>query len=674
MLQLIPNPRKIELNVGEVRIPSEVLIWVDPVLSERCHLLDGLRKTMGQAGVDARFCVRQEDAWIQFRLEDELDIDFKALADNFDHVLSHIALQSYRLEIGPQGVIGTAVGGEGLAYAIVTFIQILKQIDLSLPACSIVDFPLYPSRGVMLDVSRGKVPTIESLKELIVLLSEHKINVFQLYVEHTYYFPSHPHIGENSGRLTADQIRDLDSFCEGWGVDLQPNIQTFSHFHQILRLPEYYHLAENDGLWTLAPGKEGSYELLDSMLADFIPAFSSKTVNINMDEAYDIGTGYSQTECEGLGKGQVYLNHILKVYQQVKSLGVETVQLWGEMINKYPELLEQAPDDLIFMDWHYNPDTEYPSLVNFRNSNRSYWVAPGVSSWNSIFPRIENAYINITNLAKQGLANGASGLLLTDWGDYGHYQPLGLSFTGYIFGAEQSWNAGGTDKNAFESALKALCFQNDRQFRVWDLLRQSNLVESLQTGFKTKTIYAFFDDLIRGKSLEGNPAMEPITHETFKEYADITFVAWRESQKLGDTELDLELRLAAWMSYFTAKKGLFSWELRELIGSGELTTKIILDQVSRVKSLYQEFEAIRDLFSLVWDLRARPEGKEISLFYFAKTAVQFYALVKWLNRQRVLISEGKSTEGLDSYQSAEDYTTLWTQDFSNLWDRSYPWN
>ena len=93
-----------------------------------------------------------------------------------------------------------------------------------------------------------------------------------------------------------------------------------------------------------------------------------------------------------------------------------------------------------------------------------------------------------------------------------------------------------------------------------------------------------------------------------------------------------------------------------------------------MKSLYQELEAIRELFSTVWDLRARSEGKEISLFYFSKTAVQFYEVVKWLNTQRVAIVEGKACGGLDSYEGANDYTTLWTQDFSNLWDRSYPWN
>ena len=37
--------------------------------------------------------------------------------------------------------------------------------------------------------------------------------------------------------------------------------------------------------------------------------------------------------------------------------------------------------------------------------------------------------INITHLAQEGFKYGASGFLNTDWGDYGHYQPLGLSFT-----------------------------------------------------------------------------------------------------------------------------------------------------------------------------------------------------------------------------------------------------
>ncbi len=658
-------------------MPNKVLLWIEPALARRHNVLARLTEAMIQSGIECRECEDPLVAWIQFRLKESLNFSnhYTVVEEDIDHVISDVSLQSYQLEVNSLGVLGEAESVEGLSHAVATFIQILKQRDDSgLPLCSIVDFPLYPNRGVMLDISRGKVPTLQTLKELVTLLFEYKINVFQLYVEHTFHFRTQPRIGESSGRLTGSQISELDRFCRGYGIDLQPNLQTFSHFHQILRLPEYHHLAENNALWTLAPGKEESYELLGSMLEDFLPAFSSNTCNINMDEAYDIGTGFSHSSCQEIGKGRVYLNHILKVHGQVKALGMDTVQLWGEMITKYPELLDQVPNDVLFIDWHYNPDTEYPSLINFRNSNRPYWVASGVSSWNTIFPRVENAYVNITNLAKQGFANGASGFLNTDWGDYGHYQPLGLSFPGYIFGAEQSWNAGNTTKDEFEDAVRVLFFRSDLEYDVWDLLKRSNVIDDLQTGFKTKTIYAFFDDLLLGKSLEQNEVMEPIPYKTFCRYHEVTAKAWRKSQNLGSTKFELELKLAAWMSYYTARKGLFSCQLRELISSGSLTVEEILNQVTGVKSLYQELEAIRELFSTVWDLRARSEGKEISLFYFSKTAVQFYEVVKWLNTQRVAIVEGKACGGLDSYEGANDYTTLWTQDFSNLWDRSYPWN
>lgn len=673
VLYLIPKPKEIRFRPEKFRIPRTIFIWLDPHL-KNSYLMRRLTQALEAKAVFVRECSDPAKAWIAFRLTDHIDMDYSSCGANIDHVLPEIVNQGYRLNVTSQGIVGEAKGVEGLRYAVSTLLQILKQTDRELTSCRIVDYPLYPARGVMLDVSRGKMPTLETLKELVSLLVDYKINILQLYIEHVYHFPSNPRIGECTGRLDGEQIRELDRFCQDCGIELQPNLQTFSHFHGTLRLPEYYKLAENDGLWTLAPGQEESYHLLQSMLEDFLPAFSSRTFNMNMDEAYDIGTGVSRTRCEEYGRGRVYRDHILRVYEQAKSLGIQNVQLWGEMVNKYPELLDGLPDDLTFIDWHYNPDTEYPSLKRFFESKRPFWVASGVSSWNSIFPRVENAYINITHLAQEGFKYGASGFLNTDWGDYGHYQPLGLSFTGYIFGAEQSWNAGETDKDEFERALKQLYFKNDREFQVWELLKYSNTIDELQTGFKTKTIYAFFDDPLRGISLEPNDKMEPIPLETFKKYYETVSQAWDCCQQLGDTKFEKELKLAAWMSFYTAKKGIYSHELRELIASGNLTTDEILNQVAKLKELYQELVFIQDFFSEVWNLRARPEGKEISLLYFSKLSVQFYELVKWLNKQRVRLAAGREAEGLDAYQGMNDYTTLWTQDFSNLWDRAYPWN
>ncbi len=86
------------------------------------------------------------------------------------------------------------VGGDapGLFYAAQTIAQLIYQAGRMLPLLTILDYPALPVRGVMLDVSRGKVPTLETLLEVVEVLASWKINQFQLYIEHAFHWPSHP--------------------------------------------------------------------------------------------------------------------------------------------------------------------------------------------------------------------------------------------------------------------------------------------------------------------------------------------------------------------------------------------------------------------------------------------------------------------------------------------------
>jgi len=45
------------------------------------------------------------------------------------------------------------------------------------------------------DVSRGKVPTLETLQGIVDVIALYKLNMLMLYVEHTFAFRSHPLIG-----------------------------------------------------------------------------------------------------------------------------------------------------------------------------------------------------------------------------------------------------------------------------------------------------------------------------------------------------------------------------------------------------------------------------------------------------------------------------------------------
>ena len=67
-------------------------------------------------------------------------------------------------------------------------------------------------------------------------------------------------------------------------------------------------------------------------------------------------------------------------------------------------------------------------VAGFAEAGVPFWVCPGTSSWNSLIGRLDNARGNLLDAAQVGLARGASGYLITDWGDNGHMQPPSVSW------------------------------------------------------------------------------------------------------------------------------------------------------------------------------------------------------------------------------------------------------
>ncbi|MBI5091515.1 MAG: family 20 glycosylhydrolase [Candidatus Hydrogenedentes bacterium] len=110
------------------------------------------------------------------------------------------------------------------------------------------------------------------------------------------------------------------------------------------------------------------------------------------------------------------------------------------IIMNHKELIPELPKDVVAMEWGY--EAKHPFLEHgkiFASSGISYYVVPGTSSWNSLVGRTDNAVANLRNAGENGLANGAIGYLITDWGDGGHWQCLPISYLGFAYGAAVSW-------------------------------------------------------------------------------------------------------------------------------------------------------------------------------------------------------------------------------------------
>ena len=77
----------------------------------------------------------------------------------------------------------------GLFYAKQTLSQLeLQAVSGALPCVDITDWPDFPNRGIMLDVSRDRVPTMNSLFKMIDMFASWKINHLELYIEHTFAY------------------------------------------------------------------------------------------------------------------------------------------------------------------------------------------------------------------------------------------------------------------------------------------------------------------------------------------------------------------------------------------------------------------------------------------------------------------------------------------------------
>ena len=584
-----------------------------------------------------------------------------------------VEAQAYTLTITPAGVTLYADTPTGLFYAVQTLRQLIRphighpllachpgSQTRTLPALTIRDWPTLPYRGLMLDVSRRKVPTLATLKQLAKELSHYKLNVLQLYTEHTFQFSCHPQIGAGCGSLSSQDILELDAFCRAHHVELMPNLQSFGHARNTLTIPKYQHLAETELLWTLSPVFEGTYTLLDELYADMLPVFSSTTFNVDCDETWDLGQGASKDLVEEMGVGRVYLDHILHVHELAVRYG-RRIQVWGDILLHHPELVGEVPDDVTLLDWHYHPADEYPTVRTFAEAGRRFWVCPGTGSWNSIFPRLYGANVNIRNFVRDGVAAGAEGMLNTDWGDHGHYQHLGLSWYGYVFGAAQGWSGGATDDKDFDAAFGPLFFgpKHEPLMAALHQLARTNDLPNVHRPNRSHTVLALFDEPLAGATVEGEDALPAKTLAEMRTLAEEVAATCDGLAPGHPRELTLrEMASAARLTAYAARKVTLSQEIRQGLRDPGLKADRVYGYILALKALDVELERLRAEFETLWLARAHRSEMHVALGYFAGLRVRYRAAINWLERQRQALLKGQPVDAdLSTY--ASDYRTLW---------------
>ena len=370
------------------------------------------------------------------------------IAIRFD---SSVWPQGYRLQITTDRVELSASSPAGFRYAAATLQQLLEAGAGAIRCMQIDDWPDFAHRGVMLDISRDKVPTMKTLRDIVDRLARWKINELQLYTEHTFAYRGHEAVWRNASPMTPAQVRSFDKYCSDRGIELVPNQNSFGHMERWLKHPAYRDLAETQEGWkspwgdirtqatTLNPLDRRSIKLVSDLYDQLLPCFTSRRLNVGCDETFELGQGRSKAACEKFGVGRVYFDFLMKIHKLARKHGRQ-MQFWADIVQQHPELVAELPDDVIPLVWGYEADSPFDDTCSkLAKRGLDFYVCPGTSSWCSFSGRSTNCIANLRAAATVGLAHGASGFLVTDWGDYGHRQYLPVSWLGLVHGAALGW-------------------------------------------------------------------------------------------------------------------------------------------------------------------------------------------------------------------------------------------
>ncbi len=466
----------------------------------------------------------------------------------------------------------------------------------SIPCCTIIDWPDFTTRGLLHDITRGKVPSLATLKQLVDRLALLKVNQLQLYIEHAFVFSFDPDICSPDEGLTPDEVRELDVYSRQRFVDLVPALATFGHMGRILSMSRYRHLAEveatkawADMTWpermrglTLDCMNPEAHRLVGQMWSDVLEAFSAPVVNICGDEPWDLGYGKNKGRFDEFRKSTAYVEQLRRTHEVCAAYGRKT-QFWSDVLRDYPTWLDRLPPDSTVLHWGYDDRADYEGTGAFEAAGLPAFVCPGTSSWKRVLNAMDPAERNVRNFADTGWRHGATGLINTDWGDHGHFNLLACSWHGIASGAAFGWRADHGAGMAFDECAAPLIFGTQ------DTLGFTLLREASRIAEQSETWRLLWMPLLAVASDTTLPSRKEATDA--HEHA-AAFLSWHErlnANRVGDARDLSELALAALFTELFAEKVALVHEVRSLANRTSAATKTRNELAGRIEEASEAF-------------------------------------------------------------------------------------
>lgn len=241
--------------------------------------------------------------------------------------------EGYLLEVRSNGIHMSANTERGLFYAYQSLVQMIpadarrvRYRAITLPECTILDYPRFEWRGAHLDVCRHFFPP-KFVKKFIDVMALYKLNRFHWHLtdDHGWRLPSEryprlntigswrvdrdnqpwgeadpPHEGERAtygGFYTKEDIADIVQYAAERGIEVVPEIEMPGHVSALLAsypqlaCDNYPYRVEYGPYWPpkaiLCLGRDSTLVIMSNLLDEVMDLFpTSRYIHLGGDEAF----------------------------------------------------------------------------------------------------------------------------------------------------------------------------------------------------------------------------------------------------------------------------------------------------------------------------------------------------------------------------------------------------
>lgn len=489
----------------------------------------------------------------------------------------------------------------------------------------------FGKRGLMYDMSRNAVFTLDTIKETIRQMALSGFNRLMLYTEDTYRLDGEDYFGYLRGAYSKEELQAIDEYAALFGIEVTGCIQTLGHLEQILAWPAYAEIKDTQTVLCIDEPK--SYALIEKMILRMKEGFSSKQIHIGMDEAHGFGTGRFLEKYGLQDFFDVITRHLNRVCDICRKHGLQPM-IWSDMFfrigsesHDYYDLASNIPDyarkqipkdvTLVYWDYYHEDKAVYDTMLDkHRDMSTDVAMASGIWSWLRFWYDHKKTMATVRPCLESCREKGIGDVFFTMWGDDGAYCDYDSVQSGVFLAGNEMFGA------AKEGA-------HERFTALFDADLEAKLAASDISGIEGGEASALlWDDPLLGKYWNCITVQkgQDFASEWIHWYEDLgrTLEPCRHDRKMGDNDYIAEL------AGILKEKWSLRQDLVELYRRGERQGATALAQ--RARALAEKLEELELRFSENWLRRHKPFGLETMQIRFAGLAARYREMERRLTK------------------------------------------